>query len=160
MVFNPTFNNISVISWRSVLLVEETWVPRENHIPVVSHWQTLSHNVVSSTPRPDQDSHITTLVLIGTDCTGSCKSIRSWPQGLLYINMLQTNLVYYTCTFKNVLFYCIHNIMACFVFVFYLCFVFVSVCLFVVVFLYERGRGRGCKIKSFFFSYTVSISYW
>jgi hypothetical protein len=28
MVFNATFNNISVISWRSVLLVEETG---ENH---------------------------------------------------------------------------------------------------------------------------------
>ena len=25
--------------------------PGENHRPVVSHWQTLSHNVVSSTPR-------------------------------------------------------------------------------------------------------------
>ena len=35
----------------SVLLVEETGVPRENHRPVASHWQTLSHNVVSSTPR-------------------------------------------------------------------------------------------------------------
>jgi energy-converting hydrogenase Eha subunit E len=32
MVFNATFNNIAVkISWRSVLLVEETGVPRENH---------------------------------------------------------------------------------------------------------------------------------
>jgi hypothetical protein len=31
MVFNATFNNISVISWRSVLLVEETEIPRENH---------------------------------------------------------------------------------------------------------------------------------
>jgi hypothetical protein len=28
-VFNVTFNNISVISWRSVLLVEETGVPGE-----------------------------------------------------------------------------------------------------------------------------------
>jgi hypothetical protein len=27
MVFNATFNNISVMSWWSVLLVEETWVP-------------------------------------------------------------------------------------------------------------------------------------
>jgi hypothetical protein len=27
MVFNTTFNNISVISWLSVLLVEETGVP-------------------------------------------------------------------------------------------------------------------------------------
>ena len=44
MVFNATFNNISVISWRSVLLVEETG---ENHRPVASHWQTLSHNVVN-----------------------------------------------------------------------------------------------------------------
>ena len=28
-MFNVTFNNISVISWRSVLLVEETGVPGE-----------------------------------------------------------------------------------------------------------------------------------
>jgi hypothetical protein len=41
MVFNATFNNISVISWRPALLVEET----------TDRWQTLSHNVVSSTPR-------------------------------------------------------------------------------------------------------------
>jgi hypothetical protein len=51
MVVNATFNNISIISWRSVLLVTETEVPRENYRPVASHWQTLSHNVVSSTPR-------------------------------------------------------------------------------------------------------------
>jgi len=38
MVFNPTFENISVISWRSVLLVEETGAPGENHRPAVSHW--------------------------------------------------------------------------------------------------------------------------
>jgi hypothetical protein len=31
MVFNTTFNNISVISWRSVLLVDETGVLGENH---------------------------------------------------------------------------------------------------------------------------------
>jgi hypothetical protein len=36
MVFNATFNNISVTSWRSVLLVEETGVPGD---------------VVSGTPR-------------------------------------------------------------------------------------------------------------
>jgi len=51
MVFNATFNNISVISWHTVLLVEETRVPWENLRPAASHWQTLSHNVVSSTPR-------------------------------------------------------------------------------------------------------------
>jgi len=35
MVFNATFNNISVISWWSVLLVEETGVPGENNGPVI-----------------------------------------------------------------------------------------------------------------------------
>jgi hypothetical protein len=37
MVFNATFNNGSVISLRSVLLVEETGVPAEKHRPVASH---------------------------------------------------------------------------------------------------------------------------
>ena len=31
MMFNATFNNISAISWQSVLLVEETRVPGEKH---------------------------------------------------------------------------------------------------------------------------------
>ena len=47
MVYNTTFNNISGISRWSVLLVEGTV---ENHWPVARHWQTVSHNVVSSTP--------------------------------------------------------------------------------------------------------------
>ena len=46
IVLNATFNNISVISWRSVLLVEETGGPGENNRPVANHWQTLSHNVI------------------------------------------------------------------------------------------------------------------
>ena len=54
MVFNATFNNILVILWQSDLLVEET---RENHRAVASHWQTLSHNVVSSTPRDERGSN-------------------------------------------------------------------------------------------------------
>ena len=40
MVFNATFNNISVISWRLVLLMEESRVPGENHRPVASYRQT------------------------------------------------------------------------------------------------------------------------
>ena len=51
MVLNATFNNILVISWRSVSLVEEIGVPGENHRPVASHWKTSSHNVVLSKPR-------------------------------------------------------------------------------------------------------------
>ena len=36
MVFNATFNNISVITGQSIILVEETRVPEENHQPVAS----------------------------------------------------------------------------------------------------------------------------
>jgi hypothetical protein len=43
---NATFNNISVISSLSVLLVQETRGFGENHRPVPSHRQTLLHNVV------------------------------------------------------------------------------------------------------------------
>jgi hypothetical protein len=57
MVFNAIFNNISVISWRSVLLVEVTRVPGENHRPAESHSQTLSYTVVSSTPHHEWDSN-------------------------------------------------------------------------------------------------------
>ena len=57
MMFNSLFSSISVISCRSMLLVEETGVPRENHRPVVSYCETLSHNVVSSTPRHVRDSN-------------------------------------------------------------------------------------------------------
>ena len=37
MLFKTTFNNISVISWQSVLLVKETGVPGKNHTPATSH---------------------------------------------------------------------------------------------------------------------------
>jgi len=37
MVFNATFNNISIMSWRSVLLMEETGMPVVNHQPVTSN---------------------------------------------------------------------------------------------------------------------------
>ena len=47
MVFNTTFNNISVILWPSVLLMEETGVPGENQI----------YTIIYS-------------ILIVTDCTG------------------------------------------------------------------------------------------
>ena len=43
MVFNATFSNISTTSWRSVLLMEETGVPGENHQHVASLDHTLYH---------------------------------------------------------------------------------------------------------------------
>jgi hypothetical protein len=48
---------IMVTSWRSVLLVEETLVPGENHQPAASQWQTLSDNVVSITPKHELDQN-------------------------------------------------------------------------------------------------------
>ena len=41
----------------SVSLVKETGIPGENYRPVASHWQTLSHNVASSTPLLEWDSN-------------------------------------------------------------------------------------------------------
>ena len=48
MVFYATFNNnISVVSSRSVLLLEETRVPGENYPPAASHWQTnRQYNII------------------------------------------------------------------------------------------------------------------
>jgi hypothetical protein len=42
MLLSDTFNNISVISWLLVLLVNEIRVPRENHRPALCHRQALS----------------------------------------------------------------------------------------------------------------------
>jgi hypothetical protein len=44
MVINATFNNISTILWWSVLFVEETGVPGENHDLLQV---TLSHNSIN-----------------------------------------------------------------------------------------------------------------
>ena len=54
IVFNVAFNNISVLSWQSV---EETGVTKETHRPVASCWQTLSHNIVSSTTSHERYSN-------------------------------------------------------------------------------------------------------
>jgi len=89
-VFNSTVKNISVISWRSVLLLEATRGPVENHRPVTSHWQTLSHNIVHLALI--ERFEVTTSVVIGTDCIlGSCN--HNWDQINLY------NLKKYLCSF-------------------------------------------------------------
>jgi hypothetical protein len=56
--------NISVISWQSVLLVEETTVPGENHDLSQVTDKLLSHNIVLSTSRHE------VFVVICTHCTG------------------------------------------------------------------------------------------
>ena len=68
MVLNATFNNISVISWQSVLLVEETG---ESH-DLSQVTDKLDHIMLYTSPWSRFE--LTTSVVIGTDCIGSCKS--------------------------------------------------------------------------------------
>ena len=56
MIFKATFNIISVKSYRSVLLVEESGAPWKPHRLAASHRQTLSHNVVSSPHHIERNS--------------------------------------------------------------------------------------------------------
>jgi len=60
-VLNATFNNISVISWWSVLLMKETEGPGENHRAGVEP---------------------TTSVVIGTDCIGKELNLEHYHKGL------------------------------------------------------------------------------
>ena len=66
MILNTTFKNISVILWRSVLLVKEIGGPGENHRQLSSHWQTLSHNVV----------HLTLIEIRTHDISGDMQWLR------------------------------------------------------------------------------------
>jgi hypothetical protein len=47
LLFNATYSNITAISWRPVLVVEEAGVTGEKHLPWTSNWQTLSLAPVS-----------------------------------------------------------------------------------------------------------------
>ena len=62
MVFNIIFNHISAMMVAVNFIGVGNWITQRNHQPAISHWQTLS------------GFKLTTLVVIGTDCTDSCKS--------------------------------------------------------------------------------------
>jgi hypothetical protein len=62
-------------------LVEETGVSEENHRPVAIHWQTVSHNFVSSTPRL---SGVQTHNVSGDETTSIIKALKTLRAGLTF----------------------------------------------------------------------------
>jgi hypothetical protein len=52
MVVDATFSNISVISWRIIILMAGNEKHEKKPPTAARHQQTLSHNVVFSTPHP------------------------------------------------------------------------------------------------------------
>ena len=115
MMFKATFNNIVQLYrggqfywWRKLEYLEK--------ITVVSHWQTLSHYVESSTLCHEQDSNLlTTLVLTGTVSIGSCKSnyhmvtTMTAPRKTVNNNVCSRKhqnwwLMVFNATFKNISF--------------------------------------------------------
>ena len=88
IVFNTTFNNVSVILWWSVLLVED---PGENHRPVANHWQTLSQNVV----------HLALIEIyyVGLFYAMSCLAAAKYSKKVFHIFWLK--IIYIFCLFSK-----------------------------------------------------------
>ena len=63
------FNNILVISWRSVLFVEETGVPEK-----ITDLSQVTDKLYIAYISPLAGFELTTTVVIGTDFIGRCKS--------------------------------------------------------------------------------------
>ena len=68
MVFNTNFNNISVLSWWSVLLVEETGVARKETTDLPPVTNKLYYRMLYRVHLAWMGFKLTILVVIGTDC--------------------------------------------------------------------------------------------
>ena len=77
MVFNATFNSISVILWRSVLLVEETRVPRENHRPVAYVLESVLNSCWLMLGR--WFGQLSGFILLTSSCFTRKMAEESWP---------------------------------------------------------------------------------
>ena len=81
-------STIFQLYYGGILLVEETGVPRGNHRHVGSHWQTLSHNVVSSTPRHERRSNLH--ILLWSNKSDRIRNNYCWTESA-YLGTLFSN---------------------------------------------------------------------
>ena len=56
-MFIATIDNITALTWRQALIVDETQVPRENYRLIASHLHFFSPKVLSSTPSYERESN-------------------------------------------------------------------------------------------------------
>jgi hypothetical protein len=98
-VFNTTFNNISVVSWRSVLLVGETGsTPRKHQICRKSLTNFTTQCCIEYTS-PWAEFKLTTLVVIGTDCTCSLPYDYDYDCPLIYLRVNLIGSAYLSLTY-------------------------------------------------------------
>jgi len=107
MVFIATFNNISVISWRSVFLRKPEYPEKTTDLLLVT--DKVYYIIVCSSPWAGVEP--TTSVVMGTDCIGTWKSYYHtittttaplelrWPSRLIdfiFRNLIYTDFRYWT----------------------------------------------------------------